>query len=405
MFGLRRDKRAQAAQKAQAGRAGEAGRAGRAGRAPVSAGSAGTASSTVAMLTDAAEVSAELRRALVRVGCDFTQQGAEGADGAAVTDADTREVLLLQVEDMDAAVLLGRSPLSLVLSADWDGVLDGDAEEHRRVLNDWNARHTVPRAVAVLDVDGDARVHLDSVMDCSAGVSPAQVDEWVRRALSGLSQVTEFLDEQFPDAARVELEDAAEEPSEDADAEGGEDPDAGADADTGGSDAPDTADSTALVAGEPVTLDRIAAVVPGETVSIKENGASGRRGNGYVRTVGAAAPDIALHDGTLTVTTGAAFGDAGEVPAEALDWLRAVCGQVNTDPDGVVSVVTGDSGDSGDVIMTSALHRPVGAGMHDAQLAAVLATARAQVGTRFDGLVAEVTGGSTGGELGEVTDA
>ena len=154
-----------------------------------------------------------------------------------------------------------------------------------------------------------------------------------------------------------------------------------------------------------MTLDRIAAVVPGETVSIKENGASGRRGNGYVRTVGAAAPDIALHDGTLTVTTGAAFGDAGEVPAEALDWLRAVCGQVNTDPDGVVSVVTGDSGDSGDVIMTSALHRPVGAGMHDAQLAAVLATARAQVGTRFDGLVAEVTGGSTGGELGEVTDA
>lgn len=403
MFGRRRDKRAQAAQKAQAGqagRAGEAGRAGRAGRAPESAGSAGTASSTVAMLTDAAEVSAELRRALVRVGCDFTQQGAEGADGAAVTDADTRAVLLLQVEDMDAAVLLGRSPLSLVLSADWDGVLDGDAEEHRRVLNDWNARHTVPRAVAVLDVDGDARVHLDSAMDCSAGVGPAQVDEWVRRALAGLSQVTEFLDEQFPDAARVELEDAAEEPSEDADAEGGEDPDAGADA--GGSDAPDTADSTALVAGEPVTLDRIAAVVPGETVSIKENGASGRRGNGYVRTVGAAAPDIALHDGTLTVTTGAAFGDAGEVPAEALDWLRAVCGQVNTDPDGVVSVVTGDSGD---VIMTSALHRPVGAGMNDAQLAAVLATARAQVGVRFDGLVAEVTGGSTGGELGEVTDA
>ena len=395
MFGRRRDKRAQAAQKAQAGqagRAGEAGRAGRAGRAPVSAGSAGTASSTVAMLTDAAEVSAELRRALVRVGCDFTQQGAEGADGAAVTDADTRAVLLLQVEDKDAAVLLGRSPLSLVLSADWDGVLDGDAEEHRRVLNDWNARHTVPRAVAVLDVDGDARVHLDSVMDCSAGVSPAQVDEWVRRALAGLSQVTEFLDEQFPDA----------------DAEGGEDPDAGADADTGGSDAPGTADSTALVAGEPLTLDRIAAVVPGETVSIKENGASGRRGNGYVRTAGAAAPDIALHDGTLTVTTGAAFGDAGEVPAEALDWLRAVCGQVNTDPDGVVSVVTGDSGDSGDsgdVIMTSALHRPVGAGMHDAQLAAVLATARAQVGARFDGLVAEVTGGSTGGELGEVTDA
>lgn len=325
-------------------------------RGAASADSSKAPGAAVELLDGSAELAEELRRALVRVDCGHS------------VDEDSRPVLSVQVEDMDAAVLLGSSPLSLMLSADWDGVLEGDPDHHRSVLNDWNAAHTVPRAVAVLDADGEARVHLDTVMDCSAGVSPAQVDEWVRRALAGLSQVTEFLDEEFPDARRVEpQEDHAVEDTDD--------------------EVGDTAD---LAAGEKVTLDRIAAVLPGETVSIKEDGASGRRGNGYVRTVGAAAPDIALHDGTLTVTTGAAFGDAGEVPEDAPAWLRVVCAQVNTEPDGVVSVVTEDSGE---IVMTCALHRPVGAGMSEVQLSAVITAARKQVGHRFSGLVAEVTGG------------
>ncbi|HIW92723.1 MAG TPA: YbjN domain-containing protein [Candidatus Corynebacterium avicola] len=331
-------------------------------RAAASADSAKASGATAELLTGSAELADELRRALIRVECGHTEVS---------VDEDSRPVLSLQVEDMDAAVALGRSPLCLVLTADWDGVLEGErcAEVHRSVLNDWNAAHTVPRAVAVLDADGEARVHLDTVMDCSAGATPAQVDEWVRRALAGLSQVTEFLDEEYPDARRV----------------GSPDDDAQED-----TEVTEVADTAELVAGEKVTLDRIAAVLPGETVSIKEDGASGRRGNGYVRTVGAAAPDIALHDGTLAVTTGAAFGDTGEVPDDAVAWLHAVCAQVNTEPDGVVSVVTVDEGE---IIMTCALHRPVGAGMGEAQLSAVITAAREQVGHRFSGLVAEVTGG------------
>jgi hypothetical protein len=311
------------------------------------------------LLTDAASVVDSVCDALRRLECAH-----EVSDGAVVS---------LTVEAADAAIVVGESPLSLTFSADWLGLPDADAVDQRRVLNDWNAHHTVPRATGVLDEDGDARVHLDTVLTCRSGVTDAQVDEWVRRALAGVSQIVEYLDETWPDVDVVELEaDRAE-------------------ATAGADDVPDAAE---LAKADTVTLERIAASVSGETVTVQEDGASGRRGNGYIRPVGAAgAADVALHDGTLTITSGAVFGGLESMPEGTLDWLSVVCGQLNSHPDGAVAVasVTED----GEVTVTCAVHLPVGAGLTDEQLTGTVDDGLALVGARFDALIASVTDGET----------
>ncbi|MGO1949772.1 MAG: YbjN domain-containing protein [Mycobacteriaceae bacterium] len=305
------------------------------------------------VLTESAEVTAAVRRVVAHIGCGYSPDGGN--------------VLRLGVEDVDTSVTVETSPLALTLGAVWLGLPGEDVKDVRRVLNDWNGGHSVPRTWTAPDEDGDLRVLADTTMTCAAGVTAAQIDEWARRALAGLSELSDFLEGQWPDAEYMEadeLDDAGDE----------------------------TEPEPTLSALQPVTLERIAEVIPGKTVTTSEDGASGRRGNGFVRPVGGndAGADIALHERVMTVTAGAVFGEAD---ADAVDWLRDVCTQASALPGGAVSVVDeAGAGDNAGVTVTCALHRPVGAGLADVQLVDAVSRDRETVERCFGELIAVITG-------------
>lgn len=290
--------------------------------------------------------------------------------------------------DVTAGVTTG--PLTFTVEALWHGVAGEDAGVDT-ALNRWNAGHTVPRARAELDEDGRVRVRADSTLTCGAGVTVQQLDEWMRRGLAGFTALGEFLDARWPSAEVVG--DEGDEDDEEGEASG--------DADVA------TGDITALVTDgnrygllggrtPAVLLPRLADAVAGdggESTEVRESGASGRRGNGYLRF--GSGPDVALHDGTLTVTDGVALG---AVDADTLDWLHALCGRVNALPGGVVAVADGAAGEDAGTVLTCAVHRPVGSGLSDAQVAHVVAWDRSAVAGTLRLLLAEVTGEDEGAD-------
>lgn len=267
-------------------------------------------------------------------------------------------------------------PLTCTVTGLWDATVPADAVGTLDgVLNRWNTGHTVPRTRAELDAAGQVRIRADSVLGCGAGVTVQQLDEWMRRALAGFSALGEFLGARWPDAEDAEDVGDVTGPA----AEPAVEPAAG--------------DVTALVtAGNPygllggrtpaVLLPRIGTGIAGRT-EVKEAGASGRRGNGYLRF--AAGPDVALHDGTLSVTDSVALAAPGGLDADTVDWLHALCGRANALPGGVVAVVDGET-------LTCAVHRPVGSGLSDAQLADTVTRDRVAVGETLRLLMGEITG-------------
>lgn len=288
---------------------------------------------------DAGSVNAVLRRVLAEVG-------GEAVPGFDVTAEATTE------------------PLTFTVDGLWLRSVDEDLAD--TTLNRWNVGHTVPRAHAELDAEGRVRVRADSQLVCGAGVTIRQLDEWVRRALAGFTALGDFLGQRWPDAEIVEG--------------AGQVTSAGQEAPTA------DGDITALVTPgnrhgllggrtPAVLLPRL-----GDGTEIKEPGASGRRGNGYMRfDVG---PSVALHDGTLTVTDGV---ELGTLDLDTAEWLHRLCGRMNALSGGVVSVVEGTS-------LTCAVHRPVGSGLSDAQLADAVSRDRAAVAETLGILLAEVTG-------------
>lgn len=295
------------------------------------------------------------------------------------------------VAGFDVTPVVTAEPLTFTVDALWHGIAghagagadSGVGGGVDTVLNRWNAGHTVPRAHAELDADGRVRVRADSVLTCGAGVTVRQLDEWMRRALAGMSALGEFLDARWPDTETTGAEGADS-------AEGAE-----------GADSADSAVDAAVADGDITALvtdgnrygllgGRTPAVLLprlGDGAEVKESGASGRRGNGYLRF--AAGPDAALHDGTLTVTDGVALGP---VDADTLDWLHALCGRANALPGGVVAVVDGGGGGANGVNLTCAVHRPVGSGLSDAQVEHAVSRDRAVVTETLRLLMAEVTG-------------
>ncbi|MDN6476454.1 YbjN domain-containing protein [Corynebacterium variabile] len=280
------------------------------------------------------------------------------------------------VADFDVDVSATTGPLTVRLEAVWHGTVAptaglGAGSGVDTALNSWNAGHTVPRAYARLDDSDQIRVCADSVMTCGAGVTVQQLDEWMRRALAGLSALREYLGQRWPGAAT----DAVAAP-------------VGQVAD---------GDITALVVdGNPygllggktpaVLLPRIGVEVVGRT-EVKESGVSGRRGNGYLRF--ADGPDVALHDGTLSVSSGIALGTPGSLDPDTVDWLHALCGRVNALPGSVVAVFDGAN-------LTCAVHRPVGSGLSDAQLTDAVTRDRVVVRETVLMLLSEIREDSAG---------
>lgn len=293
------------------------------------------------------------------------------------------------VADFDVEVSATTGPLTVRLEAVWHGTVAPAAESGAgsgvdTALNRWNAGHTVPRAYARLDDSGQILVCADSVMTCGVGVTVQQLDEWMRRALAGLSALREYLGQRWPGAET------------DAEDDTGID-DAGTDAVAAPTGPVADGDITALVVddnpygllgGKPpaVLLPRIGAEVVGRT-EVKESGASGRRGNGYLRF--ADGPDVALHDGTLSVSSGIALGTPGSLDPDTVDWLHALCGRVNALPGSVVAVFDGAN-------LTCAVHRPVGSGLSDAQLTDAVTRDRVAVRETVLMLLSEIRDDSEG---------
>ncbi|WP_297008255.1 YbjN domain-containing protein [uncultured Corynebacterium sp.] len=287
------------------------------------------------------------------------------------------------VEGFTVSARATTGPLTFTVDALWHGIA-GDGVDAS--LNRWNAGHTVPRAHAELDEEGRVRVRADSALTCGAGVTVQQLDEWMRRGLAGFTALGEYLVARWPAAEDVE--------DDDADAEGADDAPAA------------SGDITALVTDgnqygllggrtPAVLLPRLAEAVKraaksgdgGESTEVRESGASGRRGNGYLRF--ASGPDVALHDGTLTVTDGVSLG---AVDADTLDWLHALCGRVNALPGGVVAVADGAADGGEGTVLTCAAHRPVGSGLSDAQVSHVMARDRQVVAETLRLLMSEIAG-------------
>lgn len=334
-------------------------------------------------IPDAALAATVLRRVLVEVGGD-------------------------EVADFALTVQVRADPLTFVVDARWEGAIavlgDGDAEaavvleDAAITLNQWNSQHTVPRLYAEIEgtesadsadsTDGgessaQIRVCANSELSCGAGVTVQQLDEWMRRALAGVTAAGEFLDARWPDA----LDEVPE------DAEGPEDDRA---ANTAEESPIADGDITALIVeGNRYGLlggRTPALILPrlGDGTEVREAGASGRRGNGYLRF--AAGPDVALHDGVMSISDSLVLG---EVSSDLSGWLHILCDRMNAQPGGVVSVV--DNSPSG-TALTCALHRPVGSGLSDAQVEDAVTRGRAAVALCTRLLLAEVTGDSEGSD-------
>ncbi len=309
-------------------------------------------------------VTSVVQRVLAEAGCPAASSGASEVRTA--------------TGPFEVTVAVDVAPLAFSVDALWTGELPATDRSVLHALNEWNVGHTVPRVHAELDGRGMLRVRADSVLTAGAGVTVRQLDEWVRRALAGLSSLAEFLTGQWPDAHA---------PSPEAD-----DVSAGMGAYTGDLRLLVTPGNRYGLAGGPtpaVSLDRMAAALATDgmqTTATREEGASGRRGNGWLRPTGTGA-DTALHDGALSVTAGAALG---EIDGPTADWVMSLCGATNMLPGGVVAVL-GTAAGTG-ATLTCALHRPVGSGLSEAQLADVLRHDRDLVWRRYRELSAEITG-------------
>jgi hypothetical protein len=309
-------------------------------------------------------VTSVVQRVLAEAGCPAAPSGASEVRTA--------------TGPFEVTVAVDVAPLAFSVDALWTGELPATDRSVLHALNEWNVGHTVPRVHAELDGRGMLRVRADSVLTAGAGVTVRQLDEWVRRALAGLSSLAEFLAGQWPDASA---------PSPEAD-----DVSAGMGAYTGDLRLLVTPGNRYGLAGGPtpaVSLDRMAAALSADgvqTTAAREEGASGSRGNGWLRPTGTGA-DTALHDGALSVTAGAALG---EIDGPTADWVMSLCGATNMLPGGVVAVL-GTAAGTG-ATLTCALHRPVGSGLSEAQLTDVLRHDRDLVWRRYRELSAEITG-------------
>jgi hypothetical protein len=310
-----------------------------------------------------------VQRVLAEAGCAAAPVGSSEIHTVAGPFAVTVEV------DVD--------PLTFTVDALWEGHLPAADRSVLRALNSWNVGHTVPRVHAELDGRGTLRVRADSVLTAGAGVTVRQLDEWVRRALAGLSSLTEYLEGLWPGVAG-----RAREPAGVSDGMGAYDGDLRLLVTSG--------NRYGLAGGKTPapSLDRMAELLAADGAPMtetREEGASGRRGNGWLRPSepGGADADVALHDGTLSVTAGASLGAVDEHTA---DWVRSLCGATNALPGGVVAVLGEDA--TGSATVTCAVHRPVGAGLSDAQLSDALRRDRSLVGRRFRELSGEITGES-----------
>ncbi|AWT26939.1 hypothetical protein Csp1_21860 [Corynebacterium provencense] len=304
-----------------------------------------------------------------------------------------------QVGGFAVATTVRTAPLTFALEGLWEGQSDSDSGKLLTLAGTWNAGHTVPRAQVGVDRSGRVTVTADSELVCGVGVTVQQLDEWLRRALAGFSAFGSFLAERG-------LQTVA-----------GGDRAGGDRAGESGDRQPDAVPVDAVpvdaVLEEVAHGDVTAAVTPGNRFGLvggrtpavllarigtslegrtehREPGASGRRGNGYLRF--AAGADVALHDGTLSVTDGVTLGSPGSGGPESDDdtndveeWLRALCNRVNTLPGGVVAVF--DRG-----TLTCAVHRPVGSGLSDAQLDDAVSRDRRAVGEMLRLMAAEISG-------------
>lgn len=307
-----------------------------------------------------------------------------------ILDGTTLRIEDLACEDLDVTIRVKDGPLRFEATMDWHGTLDGeDFIATQETINAWNAEHTAPRVFGYQAGDGHIRLAADTILAAYAGVSIRQLDEWVRLTLTAVDALSHYLELHWPSAPRFPM---MPQGAEQALVVSGETADvATVEEKLLAFATPDN--RFGLLGGptSPVTLERIAdlfAAGSGHRPQVEKDGGTG---NGVVPIGwGQANVDVALHEGTVTITSGARFG---ELDPDTIGYLLSVCSRWNTNAAGTVAVVR-KVADSGEPMwtLTVALHHLVGTGMTDVQLETIVKTSCETVSTGLENLIAEVTG-------------
>lgn len=136
--------------------------------------------------------------------------------GAGLTTVNTGTTVWLQsaaigLEELDLAGLDVRIEVSgseaapLVHDAvmDWNGVLDDlDPIDIQRLVNAWNDQYVAPRVFSYQDGQNHTRVRGEMVMTWWEGHTVAQLDEYLRAVVFGAMNLSQWLEQQWPQAER-----------------------------------------------------------------------------------------------------------------------------------------------------------------------------------------------------------
>lgn len=303
---------------------------------------------------------------------------AQDAGGAGDGSRDRRDTVVtaaVVVDDGDALTASYRAQV------DWHGILDGeDFIAAQATINAWNNGHIAPRLIGYRDENGHVRLRGEVVLNSFTGVSLTQLTEWAQMVVTAAHSLDDYLQEQWPNVAKLPVETPPEAAERLPDA----------------SDAADASDEAAGLIDEDtpeVTLERIADSlgIDGATVEHSDDA-----GNGTVPvTVGDVSLDVSFHAPVITVSAGARFG---EMDADTAGYLLSVCSRWNANPAGIVIVLRELEGEAigtdgfTDAALVAALHLPAPTGLTDEQLTAAVTASCRVVADSFSALVADITG-------------
>lgn len=315
--------------------------------------------------------------------------------GAGLTTVNTGTTVWLQsaaigLEELDLAGLDVRIEVSgseaapLVHDAvmDWNGVLDDlDPIDIQRLVNAWNDQYVAPRMFSYQDGQNHTRVRGEMVMTWWEGHTVAQLDEYLRAVVFGAMNLSQWLEQQWPQVERGTPETV---PEPGGAALGGEDR---------GVAASEELAAQFVVPGNPFgfVAAATAAVTPqriAEDFASRSGQLSPVDDDGVLRIRwGQPELNIAVHGDVLSVTASA---EVMLADPEDPGFLLPVTWKWSTNRAGAVAVVHRNADGSTSVIY--ALHQFVGAGMSDRQLTVTMSQTCELVADCMMGLADEITG-------------
>lgn len=298
-----------------------------------------------------------LKKALPAAGHSFRQVGpatlavGAGADGVAVT------------------FLTDAQPLRFDATVVFDCVFDAyEFDTIWAKINAWNCTRTDLNAFSFQEPDGHVRIAAQSIYTAEPGISARQLDIWVRKFFAAIDTFATEVRTDWPEAPRdgleVELPEVPVIPAAPASSE-----DLVAELD----ELATPGNVYGLLGGdsEPLNMDRLGTAIERVTGAKPkmQPTRNGREGMAQASWNGTSV-DVSLRNQTLSVTSGASFGEQDN---EAFAYLLSRAAGYNINDTGLVAVVNRQKDKSSELaVLSTARHTDVSAGLSDAQLASAL---------------------------------